>query len=230
VTVREYSNDDLKNTRSAGLNRTYWDLRYHPIAASASPFVLPGDYRVTLIVDGHSVGSQTVRVIGDPLAKITDADRKLQHDTALALHKLQGTSIEAATTVTMASGQVRELQDALKRIVNAPATLSSSADALSERLTRLNGQFGVGRQLGGPDGPSIGTRITNLKNQIIGWTAAPTPAQSAQAQDARVQLGKLVDELNDITSKAIPALFKGLSDNNAHPVELKPISPVKIAP
>ena len=64
----------------------------------------------------------------------------------------------------------------------------------------------------------------------MGWTAAPTPGQSAQTRDIRMELGKLVDELNDITSNAIPTLFKTLSDNNARPTELKAIAPVRIAP
>jgi photosystem II stability/assembly factor-like uncharacterized protein len=231
TTIREYANDDLKNSRNAGLNRMYWDLRHQPIAASAAPLVLPGDYQVNLTVEGRPVGTQTVHVMGDPAVKISEADRKSQHDTALALHRLQATSIEAATTATVASDEVRALQDALNRLSSPPAGLSSSAEALSQRITRLTTSFGIGRQPGGgPGSPSIGTQITNLKNQIMGWTAAPTSGQSAQARDIRTELAKLVDDLNDITSNAIPTLFKTLSDNDAHPVELKTIAPVKIAP
>src|SRR5262245_3712888 len=112
--VRELSNDDLRNGRAAGVNRVYWDLRHQPVeavrvrpqggapaaaptggcgggfggGASAGPFVMPGEYRITLSVEGRDVGTRTVRVDGDPLIKITEADRKTQHDTALGLHEL----------------------------------------------------------------------------------------------------------------------------------------------
>jgi len=229
--VRELSGENLKNGRAAGLNRAYWDLRHSPVAASTGPFVLPGDYQVTMLVDGHDAGTRTVQVTGDPAVKISDADRKLQHDTAVDLHRLQSTSLEAATTVTMASGELHDLREAAKRAESLPASFASSADDLASRLSRLNIEFGIGRiPAGTPGAPSIGTQITNLKNQIMGWTAAPTTTQLALAKDARSELGKLVDELNDITGTAIPALFKLLSDTNARPAEVKPIPKVKLAP
>jgi len=155
------------------LNRIYWDLRHQPVAASAGPFVLPGEYHVTLNVEGREVGSRSLRVTGDSLTTITDAERKLQHDTALDLHRLQSTSLEAATAVTTASAQLRALQDEAKRITNASATITTSVDALADRLSRLNVQFGIGRAQGNvPGAPSIGTQITNLKNQIMGCSGA----------------------------------------------------------
>src|SRR5262249_33153015 len=115
-TIREYKSDDLKNSKDGGLNRLYWDLRHQPVAASAGPFVLPGDYRVTLNLEGRAISSRSVHVTSDPAAKISDADRKLQHDTALTLHKLQSASIEAATTASTAAGQIRDLQESLKGV------------------------------------------------------------------------------------------------------------------
>jgi photosystem II stability/assembly factor-like uncharacterized protein len=228
--IREYKSDDLKNSKNSGLNRMYWDLRHQPVAASAGPFVLPGEYRVSLNLEGRTIATRTVQVVADPSVQISDGDRKLQHDTALALHQLQSSSVEAATTAATASAQIRALQDSLKTLTDPPATLSSSVSALSDRMTRLSAQLGVGRQpgAGGGGAPAIGNRITTLKNQIIGWTSAPTSAQKAQALDVRSELGKLLDELNDITGRGVPSLFKALSDANAHPGELKPIPPVKL--
>ncbi len=105
-----------------GINRVYWDLRHQPLPPLAGqrpavgggggggggfggggnngPNVLPGDYRVTLVVDGKDVATKTVRVSGDKAMPMTDADRKTWHDTALSLHDLQRSANDAADAVT----------------------------------------------------------------------------------------------------------------------------------
>ena len=57
---------------------------------------MPGDYRVTLVVDGKDIATKTVRVSGDKDMPMTDAERKTWHDTALALHGCSETANEAA--------------------------------------------------------------------------------------------------------------------------------------
>ncbi len=236
LSIRQIGGDDLKNGRAAGLNRTYWDLRHQPVAASSGPFVLPGDYRVVFTVEGREAGSRVVHVFADPLARISDLDRKTQHDTALALHELQRTEVEAATIVTLASGELKNLQDVLKREANVPAGLTRDADTIAERLSRLSAQLGVNRQQGGGAGgpaagnsPAIGNQIATLKNQIIGWSAAPTPGQLVQAGDVKETLSRLVDELNDVTAKAIPDIFKSTKDSGINVTPPKPISLIRIA-
>ena len=69
--------------------------------------MLPGDYRVTLAVDGRDAGTTTVRVAGDPEIPISDADRKTMFDTATTLHRLQATANEAADAVRDLSSQIK---------------------------------------------------------------------------------------------------------------------------
>ena len=104
-----------------GINRVYWDLRHQPLAPLAGqpagggggggggggfggggnngPNVMPGDYRVTLVVDGKDVATKTVRVTGDKDMPMTDAERKTWHDTALNLHEMQRVANAAAEAV-----------------------------------------------------------------------------------------------------------------------------------
>ena len=69
-------------------------------AANNGPNVMPGDYRVTLVVDGKDVATKTVRVSGDKDMPMTDADRKTWHDTSLDLHEMQRVANAAAEAVT----------------------------------------------------------------------------------------------------------------------------------
>ena len=113
--VRELAGEDMHDAGVAGINRVYWDLRHQPLArpqalpagggggagaaSLTGPFVLPGDYRVTLVVDRREAATRTLRVAGDPAMAISDADRKLLHETALGLHEMLGLANRAADAV-----------------------------------------------------------------------------------------------------------------------------------
>ena len=141
--VREITGNDLRDARGAGINRVYWDLRHQPLPPLAGqpagggggggggggfggggnngPNVMPGEYRVTLVVDGKDVATKTVRVSGDTDMPMTDADRKTWHDTALDLHDLQRVANEAADAVNQLATQLTAAEALLKTAANAPA-------------------------------------------------------------------------------------------------------------
>jgi hypothetical protein len=73
-------------------------------------------------------------------------------------------------------------------------------------------------------------QVTTLKGQIMASTSLPTVQQMQQARENRDEAAKLIDDLNDALTKAMPALLKTLSDNNVHPAQMKPVAPVKLSP
>ena len=82
----------LKGPKTAGMHRVAWDLRAEPIGPATTglagafvltnlgPFVLPGEYRVQVTIDGRAE-TRTARVLPDPLVEITDADRDTLYKT-----------------------------------------------------------------------------------------------------------------------------------------------------
>jgi len=89
---------ELKGPKDAGIHRIGWDLRYEPPEAPAGervsprfrargPFVLPGEYKVTLKTASKEM-TKTVKVEGDQRIDISLEDRKAQHDALLSIHKL----------------------------------------------------------------------------------------------------------------------------------------------
>jgi hypothetical protein len=54
--------------------------------------------------------------------------------------------------------------------------------------------------------------------------------QLRQAREAREGLSKVVSDLNDLITNALPALYKALSDNKVTPRPLKPIAAVPVSP
>jgi photosystem II stability/assembly factor-like uncharacterized protein len=248
--VRDLVTEDLKNARGTGLSRIYWDLRHQPVdtargrsgqgpggggpgGGSAVPFVLPGDYRVTLTIAGREVGTRTVQVQGDPQIKISDADRRIHHDTALMLHELQRPLNEATAAINAAGEQVRAVQDLLTSMASPPPALKEAADALAKRLAGLTQQLGAGNAPAGGRGGGGGAQgvrgqLTAVRSQILAFTALPTAAQMQQARDSRDEVARLIADLNDLLTAALPALFKALADNKLQPPQVKPIPTIKL--
>ncbi len=171
-----------------------------------APFVLPGQYRATLVVDGREAGARQFVVEPDWLVEISDEDRRAMHDTALALHRLHEVAIQAADVIDEVSRAFHALDGR-----TAPAregALADQAGALHKRLADLRRQFGVadpatGRAAGGFG--ALPNRISGLKTQVMGSTSRPTQMQVDQTAEVRDALQKAVDDTNDVALNAWPA-------------------------
>jgi photosystem II stability/assembly factor-like uncharacterized protein len=241
--VRELSGDATRDARAAGVNRVYWDLRHEPLAAPAGqqaqggggggpfgaaalqgPNVLPGEYRVTLVVAGKDVATKPLRVSGDVAVPMTDADRKTWHETSMSLHQLQRAANEAAEAVTTLGTQLTTAESLLKAAGNAPGGGKQAIEEAGKRLAEARRQLGVGQTQGGGGGfggpnPNVRARIGQLKGQIMGSTSVPTAMQIRAATEAREDLAKVVQEVNDLIA-AVPQLYDKLGASGLKPAAL----------
>lgn len=234
--IRELSGNDVSEARKAGINRVQWDLRHLPLptppagapggggggggfggGGTNGPNVLPGEYRVTLVVDGKEVATKPVRVQGDSAMQITDADRKTLHDTAFGLHELQRQANEAADAVTELSRQFQTIEELLKGAASpdAKAPLEDAGKRLADLRRRLGvanpGQpagGGGGGGFGGGLNPNVRGVIGQVKGQMMNSTSLPTAAQLRQATEAREDLTKVIEDVNTAITTTMPALFK----------------------
>jgi hypothetical protein len=245
--VREITGNDLRDARGAGINRIYWDLRHQPLPAPAGqqggggggfggggnngPNVLPGEYRVTLVVDGKDVATKNIRVTGDKDMPMTDADRKTWHDTALALHDMQRVANAAADAVTTLGAQMTAIEALLKTAANAPAAAKTAITDANTKLTDLRRRLGL-NQGGGGGGGGFGGQQGNVrgqlgqtKGQIMGSTSLPTAQQVRSSGELREDLTKVVADTNELIA-AVPAIYDALGASGAKPTALKPVGPV----
>jgi hypothetical protein len=247
--VREISSDNLKNFRSVGLNKFYWDMRHQPIetaagrqgggfgggmgGGSSSPLVLPGTYRVTLLLSGRETGSRLLQIQGDPQIVISNADRKIHHDTILMLYDLQRPMNDASAASSTAGEQLRAIQDLLKTAASPPPSLTEATAALAKRFGGLNQQFSAaapagGRGAGGGAAQGMRGQINALRSQLMAFTTPLTTAQIQAARDSRAGLAKAIADLNDALTASLPALIKNLSGNKIQVPPMKPIPPVRL--
>jgi hypothetical protein len=255
--VRELSGNEVRDATNAGINRVHWDLRYAPLPpapgqpqgggggggfaqqANNGPFVLPGEYRVTLVVGGKEIATKSARVIGDMAARMTDADRKAWHDTALALHRLQQQANQAAEAISTLGTQHQTLEGLFKMASNAPADAKSAIEATGKQLTELRRRFGVpapgqapaaggggGGGFGGGPSPNIRQQLGATKGQIMNSHSAPSAQQTRVLTEGREDLAKLIAETNSVIT-AIPGLFEKLGAGGVKPAALKPVPGVQ---
>jgi photosystem II stability/assembly factor-like uncharacterized protein len=231
-TVRELSGSATQNAGAAGLNTVVWDLRVDPLqplpgqqagqgggffgGGLNGPLVLPGTYSVALNLGGREAATTRVLVSGDPEIQITDADRKVHFETALALHELQRHAHEAATALTTIDRQLTGLKDRLKS-TKAPADVKTAVESFDKEVEKVKPKLGVGG--GGGFGGGFGNtqnvrgRIGQLKNQIMGSTSLPTETQTRQVTESREALTTAVGEVNGVISKA-GELYRQLATAN----------------
>ncbi len=249
--VREITGPAMRDRNKAGLNIVKWDLREQPLrplppapgAPAAGeggggggggfggggvngPWVLPGTYKATLNVDGKDAQTVDVGVKADPDIKISDADRKIWHDTAMDLHQMQAKANEVAEMVQNANAQLTTLTQQTRNTTLA-ANTKQSLDALTkefEAVRRRLGLGGGGQGGGGGFGgnENVRGRIGQLKGAIMGSTSLPTNTQLMQIREVKAALPGLIDQANGTVAK-LPALVKDMVGAGAIFPPIKPV-------
>jgi photosystem II stability/assembly factor-like uncharacterized protein len=248
-TVRELAGEAMRDRNKAGLNIVKWDLRVQPLrplppppgapAGAAAggggggfggggnngPYVLPGTYRATLNVNGRDAQTVDVAVKGDPLIQITDADRRIWHDTARDLHQLQEKANEVAEMVQNVFAQVQLIQQQT-RSANLSAGAKQQLDGIVKEFEAVRRRLGLGQQGGGGgfggSNENLRGRFGQLKGQVMASTALPTNTQMMQIREARAALPGLIDQANAVVAK-VPALVKDLVGTGALFPPIKPV-------
>jgi photosystem II stability/assembly factor-like uncharacterized protein len=245
--VRTLAGDDLEDKTKAGINRVHWDLRYQPLAEVPgggnynAPFVMPGEYYVTLAVNGQDVATRSVRVLGDTAVRWTDADQEEWHDTAMAFHRLQERANEAAAAVNELGTQYQALEGLLALAANLPAAANTAVEAAGKQLAELRRQLGVpapgqagsgGGAGGGGGGGGFGAQNQNVrgqlgqvKGQLMNAHSLPSAQQVRALAHGREDLTRVVGETNALIT-AIPALFDTIGASALKPATLKPVRAV----
>ncbi len=170
------------------------------------PFVLPGTYTVSLVVDGKTVETKPLKVVADPDVALTAIERKKLFDMAMEMHELQRAANQVSGAITPLSARMAEIGKAIAGRSDIPADVKASVEALAKDLSAVAPKFAApagGRGGGGAVTPpvSVAGRIAQAKNGLMGgmW---PT-AQTVRAYDeAKAQAPKAFAEANAAIAKA----------------------------
>jgi len=195
------------------------------------PFVLPGNYNVSLVVDGKTIETKPLRVVGDPEVVLTEAQRKQLFDMAMEMHELQKRTTEAAGGVASLNRQLTQLSTDVGARSDIPADVKSQLDSLKGDVTAMALKLPAGPPAGGRGGggggggrggdTSIVGKVGQAKNGMSGgmW---PTSITMKAYTDAKAEGPKALSDANALFAKAA-ALGTTLSKYNMTLTVPKPV-------
>jgi len=216
---------ELKGPKKAGINRLAWDLRYGPPEApgeemagrrfrARGPFVLPGEYKVTLKTAGQEI-AKIVKVEGDQRIDISFEDRKAQHDALMSLHKLYPAISAASRASNNIRNEMKKQESALKKIPDVPAAIHESVEAVSKEIEDIRLKLLGDPQLGWRGMRfSVRGRVMMTGRSIGEYTGAPSEHHLQQIRKDSDELKKLIERINKIIEVDIPKLNELMNKNN----------------
>jgi len=204
-------------------------------ATTAGPFVLSGSYKVSLVVDGRTVDTKTLRVNDDPDVALTAVEKKRMFDQAIEMHALQARVTDAATAHRSLTQQFTQLSTTLGARNDVPADVKSAfdavkkdLDALAPKLTVPQGGRGGGGGGRGAANESLLTKIGQAKNGLMAGMTPGEQTTTAYA-DAKATAPKAIADLNAAIAKATP-LAASLAKYNLTLNVPQPVKPAETAP
>jgi len=211
-----------------GMHRFLWDMHYTPVPRvepefpmqatyrntppeATSPWVLPGNYTVTLTIDGKTF-SQPLTVTIDPRVKASAADLQQQFDLSWQLYQLRLKLAPIGKTFDEIAEQLTKLK--------AKAAERPDVTQELETFTQTLMKFGPPHpRQGAPPSLFVLESTTRLFDDIRGADAAPTAAVKAAVADLQTKIGPMMDAWHQLLESDLPAVNQHLKQ--AGLVEIK---------
>jgi hypothetical protein len=197
----------LPTSKRRGLSRVAWSMTMPPArippaataAFGAGPRFLPGTYTVKLIEGGNEYNT-SLRVLRDPRAPHTAADRKAQYDLALKLYAMLG---EMTSLVEKMNGVRGELE--------SRATRTSATDSLVARLRNASATVDsmrkkiVATKEGGmvTGEERLRENLTQLYGSVQGYEGRPSQMQVMRTAAIGRELGDVSKEFDAWTVREL---------------------------
>jgi photosystem II stability/assembly factor-like uncharacterized protein len=198
--------------------------------ANAGPYVVPGQYTVTLMVDGREAGRKPLSLVMDPEVRLAGQDRVRHNTLAETLHEAQRQGATRAAALTALGREIGAVTARLDSVTAVPADVRAQFQALAAEFDSVRVKFGVaaaaapGAQAGGPGGGGGGGgggfggaannanalgRVSGAKTTLIGVWEMPSEAVVRQAAEAQAALSAANAEA-DALLRRVPAVSQAL--------------------
>jgi hypothetical protein len=184
-------------------------------ANSPGPFVLPGTYNVSLIVDGKTVDTKPLRVLDDPEVALTSVERKKLFDMAMEMQELQKRGTDVVNALNSLNSKVTEIGNQVSGNAEIPGDVKTSFDQLSKDLAALMPKFvqpgggrggaggggGGGGGRGGAANDNVMAQVAQAKTGLMGgmWPGEQT---MKAYNESKAKMPKAIADANALIAKA----------------------------
>jgi hypothetical protein len=186
-------------------------------AATAGPYVLPGTYNVSLIVDGQTIETKPLRVAADPEVALAPVERQRMFDMAMEMHDLQKRATDVQNALRPLNARMTELAKEIAGRNDVPADVKATFEAFNKDLAAFAPKFapaafgrggGAGQGAAAPATPpatppaiNLLTRIGQAKSGLM--ATMPVSEQTTKAYtEAKAQVPKAIMEGNALFARA----------------------------
>jgi photosystem II stability/assembly factor-like uncharacterized protein len=213
---------------AAGMNRFTWDMRYPPArdfpglimwaGSTRGPIAPPGKYQVKITANGVTKTQDFAIVRNAAVAGVTDADLVAQFTLAKQVN-------DKVTAANEAVVRIRSLRDQIADRLgkSSDQTLKTSGQALTEKLTSVEGEIYQYRNRSNQDPLNYPIRLNNklaaLQGIVEGGDARPTDQSQAVFKELSGRLDKELARLDALVKSDLAALNKLLADQKLEPVK-----------
>jgi hypothetical protein len=182
---------------------------------NAGPHVPPGSYTVALTAGTRTIDTKPLRIVMDPAARLTAAERSRWNAIAMELHDAQRRGNEVQQSLNTLHPQMTSIAGSLASNSAVPANVKAQFDALNRDYEAVRVKFGVpiatapagrggggGGRGGGAADQNILARVAASKNTLIAIWEPPSAAVTRQANTAQSQLTSAIAEANGVLARA----------------------------
>jgi photosystem II stability/assembly factor-like uncharacterized protein len=210
---------------AAGFHRFVWDLRLPPpdavsrdfpisaifgdtVREPLGPWVLPGQYRVSLTAGGRAV-TQPLAVAMDPRVKTPAADLALQFEVAMKICAAMDEDGEALRQVQALRRQLQSLRERADKTAARDAV--GALEGKAAALEGVSGRFGrASRAASEDDLTRSNGELATLLEVVDGADARPTAATLSALEQTLKTLASLLARWNEVRTHDVPSLNREL--------------------
>jgi photosystem II stability/assembly factor-like uncharacterized protein len=201
-----------------GQHRFLWDMRYAPApgivsgpdadqavphdtpSVPTSPFVMTGDYTVTLTAGGKTY-TKTLKIVMDPRVKTSTTDLQAQFDLSKQMY-------DGLVEVAKGIDEIDVLRQQLKKQKPKGETAESAED-FDKKLEAVEGHSSPGgrggaAQTGPPTLLAVRSQLNRLQHEMQSADVAPTSAMVVACAATKQQLAEALARWNTLKTTELP--------------------------
>jgi hypothetical protein len=203
-----YAFESAESSAPAGLVPNYFSL--------IGPRVPAGTYTVKMIKNKDVFNTQ-LQLVPDARSRHTEADRKLQAETALKLYQMLDDLTYKVDTITSARNQAR----ARAAQLSAGDVTRNALDAMATSLDQVRGKIVATREDGGITGEErIREQMGGLYGDVNGYEGRPTQSQIDRINARAKDLDAVIAQFDALVQKDLAAINETLAQKQLEPIKV----------